>query len=237
MRVYVEVAVFTVHDRRLEVLLGRTPGGTWRLPSGDAGGGADLGDSAREAVRTTAGIRGIAMEQLYTFDRPDAAAAVAYLALIDSGRHPLAPGADVVEVRWFPHDDLPALSPGQGDVLQYGLSRLRAKTAYAPVAVGLLPELFTLGEMQAVYEVLLGRPLDARNFRRDVLAAGVVEESGGVRGEGRGRPARLYRSAGGHFAVDARERRAARVISSGDESSSSGDDPPSAGAARRRASW
>ena len=69
-------------------------------------------------------------------------------------------------------------------------------------------------------EALLGRELDSRNFRRAVLAAGVVDESGEVRAEGRGRPARLYRSAGGHFAVDARERRAARQISSG-------DDPPS----------
>jgi 8-oxo-dGTP diphosphatase len=85
------------------------------------------------------------------------------------------------------------------------------------VAVNLLPDLFTLGEMQAVYEVLLGRALDARNFRRDVLRARVVQDSGDVRAEGRGRPARLYRSAGGHFAVDARERRVARAISSGDD--------------------
>lgn len=237
MRVTVEVAVFTVRDRRLEVLLGRGPGGTWRLPWGVAGDAAGLGDVALQAVRETAGIAGIAIEQLYTFDRVGSEASVAYLALIDSGRFPLAPGADVVEVRWFPHDDLPSLVAGQGDVLQYGLSRLRAKTAYAPVAVGLLPELFTLGEIQVVYEVLLGRTLDARNFRRDVLAAGVVAESGDVRGQGRGRPARLYRSAGGHFAVDARERRAARVISSGDDPVVPGDDPASAGATRRRASW
>ena len=143
--------------------------------------------------------------------------AVAYMALIDSSRHPIAPGAEVSEVRWFAHDDLPSMAPGQEAVVAYGLQRLRAKTAYAPVAVNLLPDLFTLGEMQAVYEVLLGRGLDARNFRRDVLRAGVVEESGEVRAEGRGRPARLYRSAGGFFAVDARERRVARAISSGDD--------------------
>ncbi|MBM3665642.1 MAG: hypothetical protein FJW92_07610 [Actinobacteria bacterium] len=142
---------------------------------------------------------------------------MAYLALIDAGRHPLAPGPDVAEVQWFRHDDLPTLADGQDAVVGYGLQRLRAKTAYAPVAVNLLPDLFTLGEMQGVYEVLLGRALDARNFRRDVLRAGVVEESGEVRAEGRGRPARLYRSAGGRFAVDARERRVARTISSGDD--------------------
>jgi 8-oxo-dGTP diphosphatase len=179
--------------------------------------GQPLDEAAGRAVRDVAGIRGIAMEQLFTFDRPPDNVCVAYLALIDAGRHPLAPGQDVVEVRWFPHDDPPALAEGQDAALSYGLSRLRAKTSYAPVAVNLLPDLFTLGEMQAVYEVLLGRDLDSRNFRRDVLAAGVVDDSGEVRAEGRGRPARLYRSAGGHFAVDARERRVARQISSGDD--------------------
>lgn len=217
MRVLVDVAVFTVRDRRLEVLLARGPGGTWLLPAGGVHDGEGLDAAAARTVDVVAGIRDIAMEQLFTFDRPPDGVSVAYLALIDAGRHPLSPGPGAIEVRWFPHDDLPALADGQQGVLAYGLSRLRAKTAYAPVAVNLLPELFTLGEMQLVYEVLLGRDLDSRNFRRDVLAAGVVEESGEVRAEGRGRPARLYRSAGGHFAVDARERRVARQISSGDD--------------------
>lgn len=217
MRVLVDVAVFTVRDRRLEVLLARGAGGMWLLPAGGVRDAEGLDAAAARTVDEVAGIRDIAMEQLFTFDRPPDGVSVAYLALIDAGRHPLSPGPDAVEVRWFAHDDLPALADGQDGVLAYGLSRLRAKTAYAPVAVNLLPELFTLGEMQAVYEVLLGRDLDSRNFRRDVLGAGVVEESGEVRAEGRGRPARLYRSAGGHFAVDARERRVARQISSGDD--------------------
>lgn len=217
MRVRVEVAVFTVRDRRLEVLLAREPRGAWVLPAAGVADGRPLDTAASAAVLEVAGIRDIAIEQLFTFDRPPDAVCVAYLALIDAGRHPLSPGPEAVEVRWFPHDDLPMLAEGQNAALGYGVSRLRAKTAYAPVAVNLLPELFTLGEMQAVYEVLLGRALDSRNFRRDVLAAGVVEESGEVRAEGRGRPARLYRSAGGHFAVDARERRVARQISSGDD--------------------
>lgn len=217
MRVRVEVAVFTVRRGVLEVLLGRRGGGTWSLASTGPDGAGGLDAAATRAVEDMAGIRSITTEQLFTFDRSGEEVAVAYLALIDAGRHPISPGTDVAEVRWFAHDDLPSLEDGQAAVVAYGLQRLRAKTSYAPVAVNLLPDLFTLGEMQAVYEVLLGRGLDARNFRRDVLRAGVVQESGEVRAEGRGRPARLYRSAGGHFAVDARERRVARAISSGDD--------------------
>lgn len=220
MRVQVEVAVFTVRNGALQVLLARGPGGAWLLPAGVTGSDEPLDEAAAAAARDIAGLRGISMEQLFTFDRLPDAVSVAYLALIDAGRHPLAPGPEAVEVRWFAHDDLPVLADGEDAVVAYGLARLRAKTAYAPVAVNLLPEMFTLGEMQGVYEALLGRDLDSRNFRRDVLAAGVVDESGEVRAEGRGRPARLYRHAGGRFAVDPRERRAARQISSG-------DDPPS----------
>ncbi|MBM3697672.1 MAG: hypothetical protein FJW78_04220, partial [Actinobacteria bacterium] len=213
MRVRIEVAVFTVRAGDLEVLLGRADGGTWSLPVAVPGDVHVLDQVANAALQQMAGVSDLAMEQLYSFGRGGEEVAVAYLALIDAGRHPIAPGPDVAEVRWFRHDEVPALAAGQDAVVAYGLQRLRAKTAYAPVAVNLLPELFTLGEMQAVYEVLLGRALDARNFRRDVLRAGVVEESGEVRAEGRGRPARLYRSAGGRFAVDARERRVARTIS------------------------
>ena len=116
-------------------------------------------------------------------------------------------------MRWFPLDDLPALDAGDAEILAYGRARVRAKAAYAPIALHLLPETFTLGELQTVYEAVLERPLDTRNFRRDVLAAGVVEPPGPhPRGRARAGPPRLYRAAGGDFQVLARERRIARAI-------------------------
>jgi 8-oxo-dGTP diphosphatase len=207
-RVDVQLVVMTVRDDGLEVLLVRRPGNVWSLPGGRASGARTLTAAAEDLLRTETGIRDIWLEQLYTFDR-DAGegVAVAYLALIAAERHPLAPGSEVVEVRWFGLGDLPALSGDDAEVVAYGHRRLRSKTAYAPIAVQLLPETFTLGELQAVYEAVLGQRLDTRNFRRDVLAAGVVQEAGTARRRGPGRPARLYRSAGGDFAVDARERR------------------------------
>src|SRR5699024_7480872 len=137
------------------------------------------------------------------------------LALVAADRHPLAPGPGVVEARWFALEEpgLPALDADAADVLAYGLARIRAKARYAPIAVHLLPEEFPLGELPAASEAILGHPLDTRNFRRDVLAGGVVEDAGAVRADGPGRPARLYRSTGGDFQVSARERRIARAIS------------------------
>jgi 8-oxo-dGTP diphosphatase len=211
--VAVDLTVLAVREGALEALLVRLPGGTWCLPGAPVEPGTTLEAAARAALAEQTGVRDIALEQLYTFDRTGAdAVSVAYLALIAAERHPLTPGREIVEVRWFPLSDLPALRPGAREILAYGHSRLRAKAAYAPIAFELLPEAFTLGDLQAVYEAVLGRPLDTRNFRRDVLAAGVVAEVGRQRADGPGRPARLYRSTGGDFQVLARERRIARAI-------------------------
>jgi 8-oxo-dGTP diphosphatase len=211
-QVSVELVVMTVQHGALEVLLVRRPGNVWSLPAGPTHG-SPLATDAAETLFAQTGISGIRLEQLFSFDRAaDTQVAVSYLALIAADRHPLAPGPDIVEVRWFALDDLPALVTGHADAIAYGHARLRAKTAYAPIAVQLLPETFTLGELQAVYEVVLGERLDTRNFRRDVLGAGIVEEAGTARRHGPGRPARLYRSRGSEFAVSARERRIAGRI-------------------------
>lgn len=212
-RVNVAHVVFTVRDHRLEALLVRRPGNVWTLPSAAVAQGTGLDHVAQESLNAQTGVSGIALEQLYTFDNPPDGVTVAYLALIAAGRHPLTPGPDAVEVRWFPMADIPPLSDQHAEMLAYGHARLRAKTGYAPIAFQLLPDAFTLSELQAVYEAVLDTELDTRNFRRDVLAAGAVEAVGRVRADGPGRPAQLFRSVPGEFAVLARERRAARAIS------------------------
>lgn len=212
IRVDVAHVVFTVRDNRLEALLVRRPGNVWTLPCTPLMEGARLDGVAQESLKNQTGVGGITLEQLYTFDTPDGIT-VAYLALIAAGRHPLTPGPDAVEVRWFPMAGIPPLSVQHAEMLAYGHARLRAKTGYAPIAFQLLPDDFTLSELQAVYEAVLDTELDTRNFRRDVLAAGAVEPAGRVRADGPGRPAQLYRSVAGEFAVLARERRAARAIS------------------------
>lgn len=206
--VRVEVVVMTVRDNALDVLLVRRPGNRWMPPSGPATPPDGLASAAIDVLAHQTGIRGITLEQLFSFDRAGGdAVSVDYLALIAADRHPLIPGTDVVEVRWFALEDLPAMAAEHREALDYGVTRLRAKTAYAPIAFQLLPETFTLSELQSVYEAVLGTDLDTRNFRRDVLNAGVVEDVGRERRTSPGRPARLYRSVPGEFAVVAGERR------------------------------
>ncbi len=116
---------------------------------------------------------------------------MAYIALVPA---PLAveAGSDAREARWWPLSDLPALAFDHDKILQYALTRLRYKIEYSAVGFRLMPELFTLSELQRAYEIILGEPLDKRNFRRRIIEAEVIEPTDDLR-TGEGRPARLYR--------------------------------------------
>ena len=101
-------------------------------------------------------------------------------------------GDDAVDVGWFSVYDLPPLAFDHEKILNYTLSRLRGKLDYTTIAFNLLPEQFTLRELQRVYEIILHRKLDKRNFRKKILATGILEDTGAKKMEGTHRPARLY---------------------------------------------
>lgn len=223
LHVAVDVTVFTVIDRRLHALLLRRPyepfEGSWALPGTFSRPDETLDESPRRALEDKVGITGVYLEQLATYDQPARSGApgrdprgrvvsVAFLALVAAERLPRRD-----DVAWWPVEALPTpLAFDHERILTDGVQRLRAKTRYAPVAFQLLPEEFTLSELHAVYEAVLGEDLDVRNFRRDLHAAGVIEATGDTRSEGPGRPAKLYRYVPGTFAVDAGERRLAERI-------------------------
>lgn len=229
LHVAVDVVAFTVHDERLEVLLWRRPyppfADRWALPGSFSRQDETLDESPRRALFDKAGVSVAYVEQLATYDLPARADApgrdprgrvvsVAYLALLRPDEVPEATGRDVA---WWPLGDVPSpLAFDHARILEDGVARLQAKTRYAGLAFELAAPEFTLPELQAVYEAVLGEPLDVRNFRRDLHAAGVIEDTGGTRAEGPGRPARLYRRVPGRFAVDAGERRVAERIARAD---------------------
>ena len=193
--VAVDVAVFTVRDRTLHVLLVRVErgafAGRWALPGGRVGFAESLEAAARRQLGAQAGVTGIYLEQLYTFGSPQRdphgrVVSVAYFALIAHGGRGLRGDA-----AWCAVTRPPALAYDHAAVLRTAVARLRAKLRYTNLVYGLLPPRFTLGELQTMYEAILGRALDRRNFRKKILSLGLLRRAVGIR-RGPHRPALLY---------------------------------------------
>jgi 8-oxo-dGTP diphosphatase len=202
-RVAVDVAVCTVRDDALQVLLVQTAGGpfpgAWALPGGLVADDESLDDAAARELVARTGVAGIYLEQLYTFGRPDRDPAarvvsVAYVALIPHGGRFSSTLDDPKyrRVAWWPVDRLPPLAYDHAEVVRVTVARLRAKLQYTNLVYTLLPAAFTLSELQAAYEAILGRRLDRRNFRKKILSTDLLAALGRQR-RGAHRPATLYR--------------------------------------------
>ena len=196
--VAVLVVIFTVEQGRLQVLLVKRSAEPfkdyWSLPGGRLLSRESLEDAAVRKLEDETGVGDVFLEQLYTFSDLDGrgAVAVSYFALVDVRKALLAERSEWLPA-WFPVTGLPELAFRNDEVIDYAVRRLRAKLEYSNVAYSLLPEEFTLSELQSTYEAILGRPQDKRNFRKRVLSLGLVEATGRRSGAGRHRPAQLYR--------------------------------------------
>ena len=200
--VTVDAVVFGVEDDDLKVLLVRRGvepfQGQWALPGGFVGPDEGLDEAARRELREESGADVRHLEQLYTFGDPrrdprERVITVAYFALVDLPAHRLRAATDATDAAWFPALAPPALAFDHDHILETAIGRLRAKLGYAPVGFELLPAKFTLTEVQRLYEIILGRPMDKRNFRRKVLALDVLVELDERRSGVAHRAPRLYR--------------------------------------------
>lgn len=200
-QIAVNTVIFTLRDSDLQVLLVRHTQwpreAVWAIPGGAVGLDEALEAAALRRLEEVTSPADVYLEQLYTFGAPgrdprNRVIAVAYLAVIPATGVLAHTAADVEQVRWWSIYDLPSLAFDHADILDYALTRLRYKLEYTAVGFELLPEAFTLTELQTAYEIVLGERLDKRNFRRKILSADVIEPTGGYR-TGEGRPAQLYR--------------------------------------------
>lgn len=124
---------------------------------------------------------------------------VAYLALLRQEELELKASSDASGVAWWPVNQLPELAFDHADIISYARKRLRYKIEYSPAAFMLIPEKFTLRDLQMVYEAVLGRNVDNRNFRKKFLNTGVLQELDETSQETSFRPARLYNFSEGEF--------------------------------------
>jgi 8-oxo-dGTP diphosphatase len=200
--VTIDVVVFSLAKDDLKVLLVKRQSapfdGLWAIPGAFVRIDESLEDAATRALAEETGVRDVYTEQLYTFGQPDRdprlrVITIAYFALVPYDEVRDATGRDTAVTGWFSMYALPSLAFDHDEILHYALTRLRYKLEYTSVGFQLLPDVFTLTELQKAYEIILGEKLDKRNFRRKILSADILEKTEERRKEGEGRPAMLYR--------------------------------------------
>ncbi len=202
LAVTVDVVIFAMRERALHVLLverGKAPyQGRWAIPGGFVEADETLEQAALRELEEETGVKDVYVEQLYTFGDPGRdprgrVITVSYFAMLGGDGARVVAGDDASDARWFAMDALPELAFDHDRILAYALERLRNKLEYTTAGFSLLPEKFTLTELQRVYEAILGRKLEKRNFRRKMGLLKILQGLREWRKEGLPRPAKLYR--------------------------------------------
>ena len=199
----VDVVIFRLIDGQLNVLLIKRVNepfkDSWALPGGYNTADDTTMQVVDRVLRTKVGVTPddlTYVEQLYTFDTVSRdprghAVSVTYLGL--SSKLAPQPSETTQDPVYFPVGELPELAYDHAEIIQYALERLRSKLIYTTIAYALMPDAFTLTQLQGAYEVILGRTLDKRNFRKKFLSFDQLEPTGEYFQDGAHRPALLYR--------------------------------------------
>lgn len=197
-----DVVLFTIRHGGLQLLLIRRRNAPfkdcWALPGGFLDIDEDLDRCAARELAEETGVDDLYLEQLRSFgavgrDPRERVISVAYFALAPAERLRVRAGDDAADARWFGFGALPTLAFDHAEIIRVAHERLVAKLGYSTIAFQFLQETFTLGELQRVYETLVGTQIDKRNFRKWALALQQIEATGELRRQGRHRPARVYR--------------------------------------------
>lgn len=188
-----DAVVLTVRDGTLLVLCLRRADGATVLPGGFVGAAESPLDTVRRKLLEKTGVHQGYFEQLGTFAEPGRdprgwIPTVAHLALVPARTEPTDPAA-----AWVAARPAPALALDHGAILSAALERLEGKLWWSNVAVGILPEAFTLSQARSVYAAIAGVEYDPATFARDLKATGLIAPTGEQRADGRGRPAALFR--------------------------------------------
>ena len=197
----VDCVIFGLDEADLKVLLierGVEPfEGKWAIPGGFVVPGESVDEAAARELEEETGLRDVFLEQLYTFGAPtrdprEHVVSVAYYALVNLSEHALNARTDARSAAWFSVDELPNLAFDHNEIAEVALTRLKGKVRYQPIGFELLPRKFTLTQLQKMYETILERPMDKRNFRKKILSFGFLKELDEVEKDVAHRAARLY---------------------------------------------
>lgn len=197
-----DVVIFSVINNELNVLLIKMKKQPytqhWALPGGLVKPEEDLDNAANRILNDKAGLSQVYLEQLYTFGRVNRdpfgrVVSVAYFALIPHNKAKIKTTEEYAGIQWFPIKKLPLLAYDHKEIVTVAVERLQAKLEYTNIVYGLLPEEFTLSELQYMYEIVLDRRLDKRNFRKKIISLKLVKKLNRKKHDGPNRPAELYK--------------------------------------------
>jgi len=198
----VDCVVFGWDEESLKVLLIERElepfQGAWALPGGFVHVDETLEDAALRELSEETGLSKVYLEQLYTFgdlerDPRERVVSVAYFALVKLQDHRVKAATDARAAAWFPVSALPALAFDHAKIMEVARARLKAKVRYQPIGFELLPSKLTLTQRQRLYEGVLEKPLDKRNFRKKILSMDLLEDLDELEQDVAHRAARLYR--------------------------------------------
>jgi 8-oxo-dGTP diphosphatase len=171
---------------------------TWALPGGFVEDDESLEEAVTRKLLNEAGVHINYLEQLYTFGLPrrdprGRVVSVAYFGLVNPTNFKLSTTADAEDVGWFNIKELPPLAFDHDHIIGEAVKRLRSKIRYQPIGFELLDKKFPIADLEKLYETLLDRPIDRRNFQKKMNHLGILIAHNETQKQlSQGRPAKLF---------------------------------------------
>lgn len=201
-QIEVMISMFTIKDGKLKVLLFRRDEepfkGYWMLPSNLLMVNETLEECAEATIDEFVGLDEVYLEQCHLFSQVDRLPndrilASSFIALIDSKSIELKRKKRPFHSEWFSIDAIPKMVYDYASIVENATEFLRRRMLNISILKNLYPSDFTLPELQTLYEQVLGKELDRRNFRKKFVNLDLIEDTGYKTGGHNGRPAKLYR--------------------------------------------
>lgn len=202
IKVAVDAVVFGYVGNKLQILLIQQKFGKntdkWALPGGFVKDTETLADAVIRELKEETGVKANYLEQLYTFgaigrDERARVISVAYIALINPRNYSLKAATDAKDAKWFDVNSIPALAFDHEGIIEKGLERLQAKINYQPIGFELLNKTFPFSDLENLYQTILDKKIDRRNFRKKLLSFDILQETDKIQKIGSGRPAKLFK--------------------------------------------
>ncbi len=199
--VTVDAVVFTILDNELKIIIIRRKNppfkGYFALPGGFVELDENLDGAAERELKEETGVENIFLKKLKPFgkvgrDSRGRVITIPYLAIISGKNVKLHSTCDAELARWYSIYNLPKLAFDHKEIISYALNKLRSEIKKSNIAFQIIPKKFTLTELQRVYEIILNKKLDKRNFRKKLSELLILKELPETKMEGAHRPARLY---------------------------------------------